>query len=265
MEHDDGFSFGIGAFETMLVMDGRCVMFGRHMERLRSALEVLGVGNRIDPAGIEAAVADGHLDGRVLKVEVSERNVILSDRAVPYSEGDYVRGFRIRLSAVRRNETSPFTYIKSLQYGDSIMEKRRAVAEGFDEPLFLNGRGEICEGATTNIFFAEGDRLFTPAVGCGLLPGTVRAYVIERFGADEGVFRPEDLDRFDGCFVTNSVLGVMPVASLGDMVFRDRTVCSEVRMTYQEDLHRGLRRWSRFVIIYITLYVFKEGLNTTSL
>ena len=27
MEHDDGFSFGIGAFETMLVHDGRCIMF----------------------------------------------------------------------------------------------------------------------------------------------------------------------------------------------------------------------------------------------
>ena len=39
MEHDDGFSFGIGAFETMLVHDGRCIMFVRHMYRLRRALE----------------------------------------------------------------------------------------------------------------------------------------------------------------------------------------------------------------------------------
>ena len=31
MEHDEGFSFGMGVFETMLVRDGRCILFGKHM------------------------------------------------------------------------------------------------------------------------------------------------------------------------------------------------------------------------------------------
>ena len=240
MEHDDGFSFSIGAFETMLVHDGRCIMFVRHMDRLRRALESLGVGNRVDPRMLEDEVSDGHLDGRVLKVEVSERNVVISDRPVPYSDGDYARGFRLRIPEVRRNESSPFTYMKSLQYGDSIMEKRKAKADGFDEPLFLNCRGEICEGATTNIFFSKGGRLYTPEKRCGLLPGTVRSYVMEKFGAEEGVFFPEDLRGFDGCFVTNSVLGIMPVASIDGVGFHDRSLCDGIRKTYLRDVEDGL-------------------------
>ena len=157
MEHDDGFSFGIGAFETMSVAGGECVMLDRHLRRLNSALEMLGIDRSVDADEVSARTRDGSLDGRVLKIEVSEKNTVFSDRPNLYDASRYKRGFRLCVSDVRRNESSPFTYIKSLQYGDSIMEKRRAMRSGYDEPLFLNSRGEICEGATTNIFFTNKD------------------------------------------------------------------------------------------------------------
>ena len=80
MEHDEGVSFGMGVFETMLVRDGRCILFGKHMERLRNGMDVLGMDREFDPSSILDIIMDGHLDGRVLKVEVSQRNTIISDR-----------------------------------------------------------------------------------------------------------------------------------------------------------------------------------------
>lgn len=234
MEHDEGYSFGIGLFETMLVADGRCVMLDRHMRRLTHGMDVLGIRPDFDPSAITGRVSDGSLDGRILKVEVSERNVVLSDRAVPYKPEDYVRGFRLRTSPVCRNETSPFTYIKSLQYGDSIIEKRRAVADGFDEALFLNTKGEICEGSTTNVFFTNDDGIVTPKTSCGLLPGIVREYLLEKLDIEEEVIKPVNLPEYTGCFVTNSVLGVMPVRSVDGFVFDDRGKADEVAGLYRE-------------------------------
>lgn len=240
MEHDDGFSFGIGAFETMSVVNGRCVMVGDHISRMTSALEVLGIARRLSEQDIAEVVSDGHLDGRALKVEVSERNVIFSDRPNPYDDARHSKGFDLCVSDVRRNETSPFTFMKTLQYGDSITEKRKAMSNGFDEPLFLNSRGEVCEGATTNVFFTDGDRIVTPPVACGLLPGTLRAYVLRNFDVTEAVLRIDDLDAFDGCFVTNSLMGAMPVNSIGSIRFDNRAVAEAVHRAYVRDVDAGL-------------------------
>ena len=82
----------------------------------------------------------------------------MSVRENTYTEQDYEQGFITGYANVRRNETSPLTYHKTLNYGDCILEKRRVKAEGIQEPVFLNTRGELSEGATTNVFFVKRGR-----------------------------------------------------------------------------------------------------------
>jgi len=239
MEHDEGYSFGMGVFETML--EDRCILLERHLDRLRHGLDALGIDVDFDPSVIDRAVSGGSLDGRVLKVEVSPRNTILTDRVNPYSPEDYDRGFSLRTSRIRRNETSPLTFIKSLGCCDSIMEKRRAKADGFDEALFLNSRGEVCEGATTNIFFTDGGRISTPRSECGLLPGTVRGFLLDELDIDETIIMPDDIRSYTGCFITNSLMGVMPVSSLDGFPFTDRSVADSIRRFYEDEVAKGLR------------------------
>lgn len=241
MEHDEGYSFGMGVFETMLVREDRCILLERHLDRLRHGLDALGIDADFDPSVIDRAVSGGSLDGRVLKVEVSPRNTILTDRVNPYSPEDYDRGFSLRTSRIRRNETSPLTFIKSLGCCDSIMEKRRVKADGFDEVLFLNSRGEVCEGATTNIFFTDGGRISTPRSECGLLPGTVRGFLLDELDIDETIIMPDDIRSYTGCFITNSLMGVMPVSSLDGFPFTDRSVADSIRRFYEDEVAKRLR------------------------
>lgn len=42
MEHDEGYSFGMGVFETMLVREDRCILLERHLDRLRHGLDAWG-------------------------------------------------------------------------------------------------------------------------------------------------------------------------------------------------------------------------------
>ncbi len=240
MEFDEGYYFGLGVFETMYVHEGRCVMAERHIDRMTSSLEALGIANRISTEDLDRIVSDGDLDGMVLKVCVSDKNIDISTRQFAYTVEDYRDGFRLCYSSVMRNETSIFTYIKSLQYGDNITEKRKAISLGFDEPVFLNSKGEICEGATSNIFFCKDGRMFTPPMSCGLLPGIMRDRIMERHDVTMSVIRPEEISDFNSCFVTNSVFGIMPVRSLGETSFDNIDIPTRLQSEYIEDMRNGL-------------------------
>ncbi len=220
---DDGFMFGLGAFETIAVDGGQAELVEWHVERLMEALAFMEIdANEADALReIDGALANPSLErGRyALKLVVTAQNLFAQTRPSPYGAKDYERGFTLRTSAIRRNETSPFTYRKTLNYGENISEKRRAQAAGFDEPLFLNAKGEVAEGATTNIFFVRGRELVTPPVESGLLPGVMRRYLLENLDVCERVVRPAEISSFDSVFVTNSLVGAMPVCSLDTCAF----------------------------------------------
>lgn len=136
------------------------------------------------------------------------------------------------ISNVRRNETSPFVYHKTMNYGDCILEKRRSGKAGMDERIFLNTKGQICEGTVSNIFFVRDGRIYTPAIDSGLLPGTVREYICESEAVTQTVIFPDELSSYQECFVTNSLMGVMPVKLLGNISFEERNVTAMIMRKY---------------------------------
>ncbi|MGI6006090.1 MAG: aminotransferase class IV [Ruminococcus sp.] len=226
VEMDEGLAFGLGVFETIRIEQGKAILLKEHISRMRHGIRRLGIEreevNRwLTPEKIYDWMKERSMDQGAIKIIVTGENILFSERENPYKPADYEKGFHLAFSQVRRNETSPLTYLKTLNYGDNILEKRKAKREGADEPLFLNTRGEITEGAVTNIFFVKDGRLYTPSVSCGLLPGTVRAFIIRNFSVCETVIRPEETENFQEAFVTNSLLGIMPVASLGEKNLRN--------------------------------------------
>src|SRR5260370_30852201 len=87
---------------------------------------------------------------------------------------------------------------------------------GCDEVLFANERGEMTEGAISNLFIQKDRKLFTPPLACGLLSGVFRRYLLEsRPTASERVLRLEDLKSADAVFLCNAVRGVRLVTALG--------------------------------------------------
>lgn len=90
---------------------------------------------------------------------------------------------------------------------------RTALPAGMDEVLLLNERGEVCEGTITSVFADLGDGLVTPPLGCGLLPGVLRAELIATGQVRESVLRPVDLAGAR-VLVGNSLRGLIP-ARLG--------------------------------------------------
>ena len=119
---------------------------------------------------------------------------------------------RVTLSKVIVSSRDPFVRHKTTHRGWRDDELRKARADGFDEVIFLNERGEVTEGAITNLFVEAAGRLLTPPAACGLLEGIRRRRVLadRSLRASERVLYPEDLMTCRRILLTNSVRGVMP-------------------------------------------------------
>jgi 4-amino-4-deoxychorismate lyase len=89
-------------------------------------------------------------------------------------------------------------------------EARAGLPPGLDEWLFLNERGEACEGTITTLFFDRGEGWRTPPLGCGCLPGVLREEMLEGGLAHEEVLRGEDL-QYVRLAVGNALRGLVSV------------------------------------------------------
>jgi branched-subunit amino acid aminotransferase/4-amino-4-deoxychorismate lyase len=82
------------------------------------------------------------------------------------------------IAKTRRNEGSPASRLKTLSYVDGVLARAEARAVGADEAVMLNNRGEVACAAAANLFWIEGERVFTPALECGVLAGIARARLL---------------------------------------------------------------------------------------
>ncbi|HET6170383.1 MAG TPA: aminotransferase class IV, partial [Terracidiphilus sp.] len=89
---------------------------------------------------------------------------------------------------------------------------RAAAHAGFCDVLFLNQRGEVTEGAVSNLLIEEAGRWSTPPVECGLLPGIYRRHLLlTRPEIEQRVLTVEDLQNADAIYLTNAVRGLRRV------------------------------------------------------
>ena len=259
---DEGFQFGLGAFETIAVEAGKPIFLDKHLKRLERAAEFLRLGT-LSERGITEKQILRYLEEQAqlpesrenfanmtqlpesrenfsdithcaLKIMLSKENVVFSMRANPYTPEQYEKGFVLDISPVKRNETSSLVYYKTMNYGDCILEKRNAVAAGVDERLFLNTKDQICEGTVSNIFFVKQGKLYTPEIRCGLLPGILREYICEIQHVEETTIYPENLKAYEECFVTNSLMGIMPVRQIEETLFTEEKVTQTLLAKYQK-------------------------------
>lgn len=211
---DKGYQFGLGLFETIAVEHNTPLLLSWHLERMRHSMEQLGIRQKVEESHVHAWLLQHPGEHHALKIMASDENLILTIRPNPYTPKQIQTGFHLAYTGVYRNETSPLVRHKTLNYGDCILEKQRAGDLGADELIFCNSRGEICEGTATNIFFASRGQIYTPPVSSGLLPGIMRRFIMETYPVKEQVLGKEDALEMEECFVTNSLMGVMPVHTL---------------------------------------------------
>lgn len=226
---DQGFYFGMGAFETMALRHGSLQHLDLHLARLQRTLEFLKINRIVTEEMLMEYVQDcGRTEG-VVKLVVTEKNMDLSTRDNTYTRERYEAGFDVCLAPWMRNESSPFTYHKTLNHAENIRAHQLALENKFDEAVFCNTKGELCEGSCSNLFLIKNGRLYTPALDCGMLPGTMRAFLMQQEDVCECHITPSELAEFEECFLTNSLMGIMRVNRIGEYVFSRGHIVQELQ------------------------------------
>ena len=115
---DEGYYFGFGVFETIAVEEGKPVFLEAHMQRLKKGIQFFDLAVSLDSVTkeIERSLEKQKMksERKVLKITVSQKNIMVASRENTYKEEQYKEGFVTGLSKIRRNETSPLTYHKTL-------------------------------------------------------------------------------------------------------------------------------------------------------
>lgn len=234
---DDGIFFGKGVFETILFKD-RGIFLNFHIERLKKGLEILNLPNLKEEEELLRYIQSLNLKNKGLKIVVTEKNIIVSVREIPYKEDLYKKGWRLKVGDLLRNTTSILTKIKSINYIENIMEKNKANKEGYDDVIFLNEKGYISETSVANIFFIKNNNIYTPKSSNGLLEGTVRNWLINRYNVIECNITLDELKDMDEVFITNSLIGIMKVNSIGEIIFNKGDLTEKIRKVYAEAITR---------------------------
>jgi len=222
--------YGEGLFETFRYKNRLPVLIDNHLGRMETGAELLKVPfpdkqyikNLVEKAVLESEFKDAYVkicllsDGESVfykTAKTPQALVIVKQYESPKES------VKIKVNSFKRISESPLLKVKSANYVENILARREASRSGFDESLFLNERDEVTECSTSNIFWFNGDTLFTPARECGLLSGTVRDLIlnfIPEYGINtvEGKFSLNDLTAAEFAFITNSLIGCVPVSEL---------------------------------------------------
>lgn len=120
---------------------------------------------------------------------------------------------RVRIASERTDPRDRMLFHKTTHRPLYAAAFEAAAQAGFDDVLFLNLRGEVTEGAISNLFVENDGRWSTPPIECGLLPGVFRRHLLEtRPTIAERVLLLEDLRQADAVYLANAVRGLRRVA-----------------------------------------------------
>lgn len=240
---DHGFLYGYGVFETMRTYNGQVFLLPEHLERLRRSTSHLRIPFQLSDGEvqnvIDSLLTENQLGDAYVRITVSRGKgpmgirgsfdeptvlIVVKELSLP-PEAVYQQGRDVCILRTVRNSPETGMRVKSLNYLNSLAGAWELDDRGFAEGIMLNDKGAIAEGTVSNVFFIQGERIVTPSLGTGILPGVTRAYVIKLseklgFPIEEAEFGLERLADCDEGFLTNSLAGIIPIRSIDAYSFR---------------------------------------------
>ena len=196
--------------ETLLwTPEAGYLLIGRHLKRLLQsadyfgfAADLLDVRHQLDRYAEELPRSPHRV-----RLTVSRSGAA----AISSRPHDIGAGFPpIALAASPVDSSNRFLYHKTTNR--KVYEDAVAACAGFEDVLLYNERGEVTESTIANLVIETDGMLVTPPISCGLLPGTLRAHLLEEGKIREKVITIQEIIDASGCYLVNSVRGFQPVS-----------------------------------------------------
>jgi branched-chain amino acid aminotransferase len=231
-------------FEGERIYDGKIFKLREHSQRLIDSGRMLGFElplslEALMDATSETAKATGIPNGYVRPVawrgpeqmgvaaQATKIHVAIAIWEWPsyFSPEARAKGIRMKWAKWARPapNTAPTAAKAAGLYMICTLAKHDAEAEGYDDALMFDWRGQLAEATGANLFLAIDGQLHTPTPDC-FLDGITRKTVIELARANgikvvERAIWPDELAKATEVFITGTAAEITPVGEIGDYRF----------------------------------------------
>ena len=230
-----GLLSGWGVFSTLRIVDGVPFAFERHWARMTRDAAALHVELPVDREAVrrklsELIDANGALEATLRLVVVRNQGGLWEGPSsgrpsdlIALTADSKRWGSEVKLAYVpqARHAANAFAGAKVLSWAMNLTWLESVQAQGFDEAILLNERGEVAECTSANIFVARGSEVGTPPLSAGCLPGITREVLLGEIRAPgiriaERTILPAELESADEVFITSTTRNLLPVVQVGE-------------------------------------------------
>lgn len=253
---DRSFLYGDGLFETMSVVNGRPFRWAQHLERLRRGADFLGIkiplgGKALEKFAAEL-IAKNQIPNGLLRLTLSrgvglrgyspkgadKPTLVMTLHPAPAASGIGSAGWKLITASFRLPAGETLAHFKTANKLAQVLARAEADTAGAEEALLLNTDGFVVEGASSNLFWVEGDTVCTPPLESGILAGVTRAVTLElcqqlALPFAERQITPDGLRQSSGVFLTLSSLGVVEAKELDGIRLTSAPLVADLREAYQ--------------------------------
>ena len=246
-------------FEGERVYGGKVFHLDEHSERLINSAKLLGFEIPIDLKAINDATdavvkANNIVDGYVRPVawrgaeqmgvaaQQTKIHMAIATWEWPayFSPEARLKGIRMTISKWARPapNTAPTASKAAGLYMICTLSKHTAEAEGYEDALMLDWRGQIAEATGANVFLAINGELHTPTPDC-FLDGITRRTVMglaraRQIKVVERAIMPDELGKAQEVFLTGTAAEVTPVREIGPYRFTPDRICKQMVEDYEK-------------------------------
>ena len=235
---DRGFMFGDGVYEVIPVYQGRPFAEDEHLARLATSLQELHISMPRSEDGwrelFREAIDRSDEEEAILYVQVTRGVARSRSHIYEDSEPTVLITLSPRVNSTLDHKFSVVTkedfrwtrgHIKSISLAANSLAKNEAIAEGYDDAIFVRN-GRVTEASSSNVFVVKDGVVVTPTADNCLLHGITRAQVIalakqHNIPFEERDISQEELLAADEVWVTATSIEVWPVNKVNNQRISD--------------------------------------------
>ncbi|MFC1584720.1 aminotransferase class IV [Fibrobacterota bacterium] len=268
---DRGIVLGDGLFETLRAVEFVPEFFNAHYSRLKRSARILRIKvplsrqelgrivhtlcskSRVGDAVVRITLTRGpYTGGLSIDKKVTPSLFVTAGPVTGLPHSIYTKGVKVAVSTVSKTAAAGATHaVKTTNYLANILARSEADSKNCFEALLLGEKGEIAEFSTASFFCVVNQRIVTPPVSLGILPGITRQEIMKILAKNElpcheKVLFLKDIPRMTEAFLTSSVRGIVPVIKIQGRTIGKEQVgpfCKELQRLYQEERKKSRMRF----------------------
>ncbi|MFC0409544.1 branched-chain amino acid aminotransferase [Roseomonas elaeocarpi] len=258
-----GLHYASGVFEGERCYAGNIFKLREHTDRLIQSGKLLGfdipwTADEIDAACIETVRRNGHTDAYVrpiawrgsemlaVSAQHTKIHLAIACWGWPNLFGDNrMKGVRLGMAKWRRPapDTAPTASKAAGLYMIGTLSKHDAEAQGFDDAMMLDYKGDVAEATGANAFFVFDGEVHTPTPVC-FLDGITRRTVMRlaqnrQMKVVERTIKAEELGRATEVFLAGTAAEVTPVRAIGEHTYTPGQITETLLGDYEKLVRMG--------------------------